>query len=107
MKYVVPILISVILFKGTIDSLIPRMLSQKWEDAPGFSKATAGFGDRLMYEFGLAGRSLVADPAIGEQSFLRWVARLEMIALCVLILVLTRIAWKKYGRGRLAEEATV
>jgi SNF family Na+-dependent transporter len=103
MKYVVPTLISVILFKGTIDSLIPRMLSQKWVDAPSFSKDTATFGERLMYEFGLAGRSLVADPAIAEQSFLRWMARLEMIALCVLILVLTKIAWKKYGRGRLAD----
>jgi SNF family Na+-dependent transporter len=107
MKYVVPILISVILFKGSIDSLIPRMTSQKWADLPGFSKATASLGERLMYEFGLAGRQLVADPVIAEQSFLRWAARLEMLALCVLILILTSIAWKKYGRGRMAEEAQV
>lgn len=100
MKYVVPILISVILFKGTIDSLIPRMTSQKWADLPGFSKATAGLGERLMYEFGLAGRHLVSDPTIAEQSFLRWAARLEMIALCVLILVLTNIAWKRHRHTR-------
>jgi len=104
MKYVVPILISLILVKGTIDSLIPRILAKKWVDAAGFSKATAGFGDRLMYEFGLAGRTLVNDPGIAEQSLLRWAARFEMIALCALILILTSIAWKKYGRGRALEE---
>lgn len=105
MKYVVPAMITIILFKGTIDSLIPRMTSQKWVDAEGFSKLTAGFGDRLMYEFGLAGRTLVSDPEISEQVFLRWAARIEMIALCVLVLILTKIAWKKYGRGRGAMEA--
>lgn len=104
MKYVVPSLIAVILFKGTIDSLIPRMTSQKWADLPGFSKATASFGERIMYEFGLAGRHLISDPAIAEQSLLRWAARLEMIALCVLIMVLTGIAWRKYGRGRQVPE---
>jgi SNF family Na+-dependent transporter len=100
MKYVVPILISLILFKGTIDSLIPRILAKKWVDAPGFSKATASFGERLMYEFGLAGRALVEDPGIAAQSALRWAARLEMLVLCALILVLTGIAWRKYGRGQ-------
>jgi SNF family Na+-dependent transporter len=106
MKYVVPILISLILFKGTIDSLIPRMLSKKWVDLPGFSKATAGAGERILYEFGLAGRHLVENTDIAtKEAILRWVARFEMIALCALVMVLTGIAWKKYGRGRAAEEA--
>lgn len=106
MKYVVPILIAVILFKGTIDSLIPRMLTKRWVDAPGFSKATAGVGERLMYEFGLAGRTLVENTSVTSfEATMRWVARFEMIALCVIIMVLTGIAWKKYGRGRLSREA--
>jgi SNF family Na+-dependent transporter len=106
MKYVVPILIGIILFKGTIDSLIPRMLTKRWADAPGFSKATAGVGERLMYEFGLAGRTLVNNADVTSfETTMRWIARFEMIALCVIIMVLTSIAWKKYRRGQLAEEA--
>jgi hypothetical protein len=82
------------------------MLSKKWVDLPGFSKATAGAGERILYEFGLAGRELVTNTDIAtKEAILRWVARFEMIALCAIIMVLTGIAWKKYGRGRVTEEA--
>jgi len=99
MKYVVPIFIILILIKGIIDSLIPRLLSQKWVDLPGWSKATASFGERVSYEFGFHGRELVANAEIAAQSGYRWAARIEMIVLCAVIMALTGYAWNKYRRS--------
>lgn len=100
MKFVVPTLISVILVKGTIDSLMPRMLAQRWVDLPGFSKATASFGERIAYEFGFYGRELVDNPAISAEAAYRWGARIEMLVLCIIVMALTGYAWNKYRKSK-------
>jgi neurotransmitter:Na+ symporter, NSS family len=97
MKYVVPILLIVILIKGIIDDMLPRIRFMEWRDLPGWSKATASIGERIAYEFGLAGRQLV-DSAEAENAIYHWGARLELIALYILILILVSIAWKRRGR---------
>jgi hypothetical protein len=107
MKYVVPILLIVILVKGAIDGMLPRIRFMKWVDLPGWTKETASVGERILYEFGLTGRHLVADEKIVtlgdgvtkiEAYPYIWGARLEMIAIFILILVLVGIAWRKRGR---------
>ena len=107
MKFVVPLLIGIILVKGIIDSLIPRLMAKTWTDLPGFSKATASFGERIAYEFGFYGRQLIENPAIAAEASYRWAARLEMLALCAIVMALTGYAWNKYRkskRGGLHEE---
>ncbi|MGH9943397.1 MAG: hypothetical protein ACRD9R_13705, partial [Pyrinomonadaceae bacterium] len=82
-------------------------LVQRWVDLPGFSKATASFGERLMYEFGLAGRELVANPDItSKENLLRWAARIQMIILCAIVLALTGYAWRKFRRSERGGEHT-
>jgi SNF family Na+-dependent transporter len=107
MKFVVPILLIIILIKGMIDGMIPRIRFMKWADDPGWSKETASVAERIAYEFGIAGRHLVDDPKfvklpdgteIASYPYI-WGARIEMLLLFVLMLVLTAIAWRKYRRG--------
>jgi SNF family Na+-dependent transporter len=107
MKFVVPILLIIILIKGVIDDMLPRIRFMKWVDDPGWSKATASAVERIAYEFGMAGRRLVEDPKfvtlpdgtrIDSYPYI-WGARIEMILLFILMLVLTAIAWRKYRRG--------
>lgn len=106
MKFVVPVLLIVILIKGAIDGMLPRIRFMKWVDLPGWTKETASVGERILYEFGLAGRHLVADEKIVtlgdgvtkiEAYPYIWGARLEMLAIFVLILVLVGIAWRRRG----------
>jgi neurotransmitter:Na+ symporter, NSS family len=104
MKYVVPSLLIVILFKGIIDKLIPAVLFKTWQDDPSFSKATATFGERLSYEFALSGRRLVESPEVANFWY-HWGARIEMLLLYGLIIVLTGVAWKR-RRARGEEVAT-
>lgn len=107
MKFVVPSMIGIILVKGIIDSLLPRLMAKTWADLPGFSKATATFGERIGYEFGFYGRHLIDNPAIAAEATYRWGARLEMLALCTIVMALTGYAWNKYRkskRGGLHEE---
>lgn len=96
MKYVVPILLVIILFKGAIDDMMPRVLFKRWQDLPGWDKATAGMGDRLAYEFGLVGRELVVSPTDQAHFWYHWGARLEMLLIYVLFVVLVSYAWRKY-----------
>jgi neurotransmitter:Na+ symporter, NSS family len=96
MKFVVPILLVVILIKGAIDDMLPRILFKRWEDLPNWSKATASAGERMAYEFGLAGRQLVVNAEETANFWFHWGARIEMMALYVLFIVLVSIAWKKY-----------
>jgi hypothetical protein len=107
MKFVVPILLVVILIKGAIDGMIPRIRFMKWVDLPGWSKETASAGERILYEFGLAGRHLVEDPKVVtlgdgttkiESYPYIWGARLEMLAIFILIIVLVSIAWRRHGK---------
>jgi SNF family Na+-dependent transporter len=106
MKFVVPLLLIVILIKGVIDDMVPRVLAMSWQDLPGWSKATASGGERLLYEFGLTGRQLVDNAAASANLSYLWGARLEMIALYVLFIVLVAIAWRKRpGRDTEGAEA--
>jgi hypothetical protein len=100
MKFVVPIMISVILVKGIIDSLLPRLLAKQWVDLPGFTKKTASFGERIAYEFGFYGRELVENPTIAAEAVYRWGARLEMLILCIIVMALTGYAWNKYRKSK-------
>jgi SNF family Na+-dependent transporter len=105
MKFVVPILLIVILIKGVIDDMLPRIRFMQWADLPGWNKATASAGERLMYEFGLAGRQLVDSPE-AENAIYHWGARIEMILLYILFIVLVAIAWRRRGpRGPEGVEA--
>jgi SNF family Na+-dependent transporter len=106
MKFVVPLLLIVILIKGVIDDMVPRVLAMSWQDLPGWSKATASGGERLLYEFGLTGRQLVDNAEASANLSYLWGARLEMIALYVLFIVLVAIAWRKRpGRDTEGAEA--
>lgn len=100
MKFVVPIMISVILVKGIIDSLLPRLLAKQWVDLPGFTKKTASFGERIAYEFGFYGRELVENPTIAAEAAYRWGARIEMLVLCIIVMALTGYAWNKYRKSK-------
>jgi SNF family Na+-dependent transporter len=102
MKFVVPILLMIILAKGAIDGMIPRIFFKEWHDLPGWSKATATFGERIVYEFGLAGRHLVPS-AEAANAIYHWAARFEMIALYVLFAVLVSIVWRRRGAMKGAE----
>jgi SNF family Na+-dependent transporter len=105
MKFVVPLLLIIILIKGVIDDMLPRIFFKKWEPLPGWEPA--GGLDRLAYEFGLAGRQLVEDTSkfvtlpdgtrIDSFPYI-WGARIEMIALYVLMIVLVAVAWRRRGR---------
>ncbi len=97
MKFVVPILLIVILIKGIIDDMIPRILFMQWRNLDTWSKETASAGERLMYEFGLAGRQLVESPE-AERAIYHWGARIEMLLLYALFIVLVAIAWRRRGR---------
>lgn len=109
MKYVVPVLLIIILIKGAIDGMIPRIFFKQWKDLPGWSKEAATFGERILYEFGLAGRELVADTSkfvtlpngtrIDSFPYI-WGARIELIVLFLLFLLLVHFAWKKHRNGR-------
>ncbi len=99
MKFVVPILLVVILIKGIIDDMLPRITFQKWEDLPGWSKVTASAGERIAYEFGMAGRHLVENTDEIGNFWFHWGARIEMLALYVMFIVMVAIAWRKYRRG--------
>ncbi len=96
MKYVVPILLIVILIKGAIDGLIPRLTFKQWQDLPGWSKATASGLDQIAYEFGLAGRQLVENSSDLPNFWYRWGARIEMLAIYLVFVILVSYAWKKY-----------
>lgn len=96
MKYVVPIFLIIILIKGAIDDMLPRIFLKQWQDLPGWSKATASAGERLAYEFGISGRQLIANPAAEANFWYLWGARLEMIAIYILFVGLIWYAWKKY-----------
>jgi SNF family Na+-dependent transporter len=96
MKYVVPILLIVILIKGAIDDMLPRILFMRWVDVPGWSKATASAGERLSYEFGLAGRQLVVNAEETANFWFHWGARIEMLLLYGLFIYLVSYAWRKY-----------
>lgn len=98
MKYVVPILLIVILIKGAIDGMIPRITFQVWQDLPGWSRATASVGERILYEFGLAGRQLVENTADLPNFWYRWGARIEMVVIYIMFIFLVSIAWKKRGQ---------
>ncbi|MEW6127419.1 MAG: sodium-dependent transporter [Acidobacteriota bacterium] len=98
MKYVVPIFLIIILIKGAIDDMLPRIFFKKWEDMPGWSKAAASAGDRLAYEFGLVGRQLVPNHEEAANFWYHWGARIEMIAIYFLFVYLVYYAWKKYRR---------
>jgi hypothetical protein len=88
-----------------IDDMLPRILFKRWEPLPGWEPA--GGLDKLAYEFGLAGRQLVEDTSkfvtmpdgtrIDSFPYI-WGARLEMIALYILMIVLVAIAWRRRGR---------
>jgi SNF family Na+-dependent transporter len=96
MKYVVPALLIIILIKGTIDKLIPAVLFKTWQDADGWSKATASAVERLAYEFALTGRHLVDNTAALPNFWYIWGARLEMILILIITLALVKWAWKKH-----------
>jgi SNF family Na+-dependent transporter len=99
MKYVVPLLLIIILIKGIIDDMLPRITFERWQDLPGWSKATATAAERLAYEFGLSGRELVPNVEVAANSWYIWGARIEMLLFYVAFLILVSVAWKKRARS--------
>ncbi|HWP43215.1 MAG TPA: hypothetical protein VNO14_08280, partial [Blastocatellia bacterium] len=106
MKFIVPVLLIVILLKGIIDDMLPRILFMQWSDLPGWSKETASVGERLLYEFGLAGRKLVDSPE-AHNAVYHWAARIEMLLLYVVFIVLVSIAWRRRRGQPRPEEVEV
>jgi SNF family Na+-dependent transporter len=96
MRFVVPLLLIVILIKGTIDKLIPAVLFKTWADLPGWSKATASAGERLAYEFALTGRQLVDNTAALPNFWYIWGARIEMLIILIITMALVKTAWTKH-----------